>query len=62
MDRNNLRELNGSELKKVLSQTLRLKEMGKIGKEIEELTALRPNRISEIWTTHQREGNKALKL
>jgi transposase len=56
----NLKELNASELKQVRSQVVRLKEMGKTGKEIEELTGVRPNRISEIWTAYQREGKKAL--
>lgn len=35
---------------------VRLKKMGKSGKEIEELVGVRQNRISEIWTAYQREG------
>ena len=34
--------------------------MGKGGKEIEELTGVRQNRISEIWTAYQREGEASL--
>lgn len=57
----NLKKLNASELKQVRSQVVRLKEMGKTGKEITELTGVRPNRISEIWTAYQRAGKNALK-
>ena len=39
---------------------VRLKKMGKGGKEIEELTGVRQNRISEIWTAYQREGEASL--
>ena len=34
--------------------------MGKTGKEIEELTGVRQNRASEIWTAYQREGESSL--
>jgi transposase len=61
MEHINLRKLNASELKQVRSQVVRLKEMGKTGKEIEEITGVRLNRISEIWTAYQREGQGALK-
>ena len=40
----------------VRRQVVRLKEMGKTGKEIEELTGVRQNRASEIWTAYQRSG------
>lgn len=60
MEHINLRSLNASELKQVRSQVVRLKELGKTGKEIEELTGVRRNRISEIWTAYQRDGKKAL--
>ena len=39
---------------------VRLKKMGKTGKEIEELTGVRQNRASEIWTAYQREGESSL--
>ncbi len=34
--------------------------MGKGGREIEELTGVRQNRISEIWAAYQREGEASL--
>ena len=34
--------------------------MGKTGKEIEELTGVRQNRASEIWTAYQREGERSM--
>ena len=43
-----LQKLNKGELKQVRSQVVRLKKMGKTGKEIEELTGVRQNRASEI--------------
>ena len=50
-----LRKLSKGELKQVRRQVVRLKEMGRTGKEIEELTGVRQNRASEIWTAYQRE-------
>jgi transposase len=61
MDHINLRKLSASALKQVRSQVVRLKKMGKTGKEIEEITGVRPNRISEIWTAYKHEGASALK-
>ena len=55
-----LRKLNKGELKQVRSQVVRLKKMGKTGKEIEELTGVRQNRASEIWTAYQREGESSM--
>ncbi len=57
-----LRKLGAGELKQVRRQVVRLKEMGKTGKEIEELTGVRQNRISEIWTAYQREGESSLQI
>ena len=57
-----LRKLSGGELKQVRSQVVRLKKMGKTGKEIEEITGVRQNRASEIWTAYQREGEAALEV
>ena len=51
-----MRKLGAGELKQVRRQVVQLKEMGKPGKEIEEITGVRQNRISEIWTAYQREG------
>lgn len=55
-----LRKMNKGELKQVRRQVVRLKKMGKTGKEIEELTGVRQNRASEIWTAYQREGDSSL--
>ena len=57
-----LRKLSSGELKQVRRQVVRLKEMGKTGKEIEELTGVRQNRVSEIWTAYQRSGEAALEV
>ena len=43
-------------LKEIRRQVVRLKKMGKTGKEIEELTGVRQNRASEIWTAYQRDS------
>jgi transposase len=55
-----LRKLDASSKKQVRSQIVRLKKAGKPGKEIEEITGVRCNRISEIWTAYQREGTTSL--
>ncbi len=54
-----LRKVGKEGLKQIRSQVVRLKKMGKSGKEIEELVGVRQNRISEIWTAYQREGEKS---
>lgn len=56
-----LRKLSAEALEQVRSQVVRLKEMGKTGKEIEELTGVRSNRVSEIWTAYQQDGKFALR-
>ncbi len=43
-------------LKEIRRQVVWLKKMGKTGKEIEELTGVRQNRASEIWTAYQRDS------
>ena len=55
-----LRKVGRDGLKAIRRQVVRLKKMGKTGKEIEELTGVRQNRISEIWTAYQREGESSL--
>ena len=45
-----LRKIGREGLKEIRRQEVRLKKMGKTGKEIEELTGVRQNRASEIWT------------
>lgn len=56
MERIDLRKLNQDELLMVRKQVVRLKDQGKSGREIEELTGVRANRASEIWTAYKREG------
>ena len=55
-----LRKVGREGLKEIRRQVVRLKKMGKTGKEIEELTGVRQNRASEIWTAYQREGDISL--
>jgi len=55
-----LRKIGREGLKQIRSQEVRLKKMGKGGREIEELTGVRQNRISEIWTAYQRKGEASL--
>ena len=55
-----LRKVGKDGLKEIRRQVVRLKKMGKTGKEIEELTGVRQNRASEIWTAYQREGETSL--
>ena len=55
-----LRKVGREGLKEIRRQVVRLKKMGKRGKEIEELTGVRQNRASEIWTAYQREGEASL--
>ena len=55
-----LRKVGRDGLKEIRRQVVRLKKMGKTGKEIEELTGVRQNRASEIWTAYQREGDSSL--
>ena len=55
-----LRKVGREGLKEIRRQVVRLKKKGKTGKEIEELTGVRQNRASEIWTAYQREGEASL--
>lgn len=55
-----MRKVGREGLKEIRRQVVRLKELGKTGKEIEELTGVRQNRASEIWTAYQREGASSL--
>ena len=55
-----LRKVGKDGLREIRRQVVRLKELGKTGKEIEELTGVRQNRASEIWTSYQREGETSL--
>ena len=55
-----MRKISAGEARQIRRQVVRLKEMGKSGKEIEELVGVRQNRVSEIWTAYQRDGKEAL--
>lgn len=55
-----LRKISGDGLRQIRRQVVRLKKMGKSGKEIELLVGIRQNRISEIWTAYQRDAEAAL--
>ena len=55
-----LRKVGREGLKEIRRQAVRLKKMGKTGREIEELTGVRQNRASEIWTAYQRKGEASL--
>ena len=55
-----LRKVGKEGLEEIRRQVVRLKKMGKTGKEIEELTRVRQNRASEIWTAYQQEGESSL--
>ncbi len=55
-----LRKVSREGLKEIRRQVVRLKKMGKTGKGIEELTGVRQNRASEIWSAYQREGETSL--
>lgn len=57
----NLKELSADALTQVRKQVVRLKELGKTGREIEGIVQIRQNRISEIWTAYKREGKSALR-
>jgi len=56
-----LRKLNRDELAITRKQIVRLKKQGLKGKEIESLTGVRRNRISEIWTAYSKGGSEAIK-
>lgn len=60
MDFIDLRKLNRDELATVRRQVVRLKKKGLKGKEIESLTGVRTNRISEIWSMYKEGGNEAI--
>ena len=56
------RKLSNEEVKRIRQQVVRLKEMGKTGREIEELTGLCQSRVSEIWKAYQCNGEAALEV
>ena len=62
MKRISFRELSGEEIKRIRQQVVRLKEMGKTGKEIEQLTGVGQSRVSEIWKAYQCNGEASLEV
>ncbi len=55
-----LRKTGREGLKEIRRQVVRLKELGKTGKEIEEITGVRQNRASEIWRAYHRVGESSV--
>jgi len=55
-----LRKLNRNELIKLRRTIVRLKESGHSGKEIENITRVRSNRVSEIWQKYLDNGDEGL--
>ena len=60
MEYMDLRKQDNSAKKQIRRQVVRLKEMGKSGKEIGEITGIRSNRISEIWAIYRSNGAVSL--
>jgi transposase len=60
MDFIDLRKLNRDELATVRRQVVRMKKKGLKGQEIESLTGVRRNRISEIWSVYKKGGSEAI--
>lgn len=56
MEHIDLRKLNNDELYSVRKQVVRLKKQGRKGSEIEEITGVYQNRISQIWAAYQADG------
>ena len=56
-----LRKLKNDELLKLRRKIVRLKEAGRSGKEIESITRVRQNRISEIWRKYRLSGDDGIK-
>lgn len=61
MEHIDLRRLNNDELYSVRKQVVRLKKQGRKGSEIEEITGIYQNRISQIWAAYQADGNAGIK-
>jgi transposase len=61
MEHIDLRKLNNDELYSVRKQVVRLKKQGRKGSEIEEITGIYQNRISQIWAAYQADGYAGIK-
>lgn len=55
-----LRRVSRDGLAQIRRQVVRLKKLGRSGREIEEIVGIRQNRISEIWRAYLREGEASL--
>ena len=56
-----LRKMSNDELHAVRKQVVRLKKQGWKGSEIEEITGVYQNRISQIWKAYQADGAEGIK-
>ena len=61
MEHVDLRKLNSGELTQVRRQVVRLQKMGKPGKEIEEITGVRQNRIITSEKQSRKKMQKVVK-
>lgn len=61
MEHIDLRKLNTDELYTIRKQVIRLKKQGRKGSEIEEITGIYQNRISQIWMSYQRDGYEGIR-
>lgn len=61
MEKLDLRQLNNKELHFIRKQVVRLKEKGMTGSQISELTGIRIDQVSKIWSRYQKEGAAGLK-
>lgn len=55
-----MRRVGRDGLIQIRRQVVRLKKLGRSGREIEEIVGIRQNRISEIWRAYLREGEASL--
>jgi len=56
-----MRKMNNAELAVIRDQVVRMKKKGLKAREIEELTGVRANRISEIWSRYNRQGARSIR-
>ena len=56
-----LRKISTEEAKQIRRQVVRLKKMGKKGKEIEEIVGVRQNRISENMVSVSKRGRSIIR-
>lgn len=61
MEKIDLRKVNAEEMFTLKKQVVRLKELGKSGAEIEELTGIQENAVSRIWRKYLKNGIAGIK-